>query len=406
MKFIENVEPNRYINFTDNHPKAHFLQSFAWGAFALKSKGLIPHYVGMENEEGNLVASALLLEKKTPLGYSYMYSPRGFLIDYTNYEYIRMFTNYLKEYMHQKKVIYIKFDPDIKYQDIDEEANKVEGGENNYELYNYLLSLGYRHTGFYKLYDGNEPRYTFRVNLNKPWEEVEQRFSKSFLKSVKRSEAYNLEIDHNINVDTFYNLMKLNSQKDDFILKDLEYYQSFVEEFKKDDRIKFFNLTCDPVSLKEKIKKELDEEKDLLSKTTKRSEDIKNKITRLEKELKELESYNEKIVVCSLVCTYTKKRAWSFYIGNNDLGNLTFAVSRSYYEAIKDAHDRGFDFFDLFGVVGDPHTNHKNLARIYEFKKKFGDEYIEFMGEFDLVNKKFLYKILPHLLKIYRKLRR
>ena len=39
-------------------------------------------------------------------------------------------------------------------------------------------------------------------------------------------------------------------------------------------------------------------------------------------------------------------------------------------------------------------------------KRKFGDEYIEFIGEFDLVNNKILYKMLPIMLSVYRKLRR
>ena len=47
MKFIENVDKDKYIEFTDNHPKSHFLQSYAWGEFCRKIKGQIPYYVGM-----------------------------------------------------------------------------------------------------------------------------------------------------------------------------------------------------------------------------------------------------------------------------------------------------------------------------------------------------------------------
>ena len=39
----------------------------------------------------------------------------------------------------------------------------------------------------------------------------------------------------------------------------------------------------------------------------------------------------------------------------------SFTFLRSYYEAIKDAHENGYEFFDLFGTVGDPNTNYKNL---------------------------------------------
>ena len=43
----------------------------------------------MIDDDNNLVATALILLKKTPLGYSYGYSPRGFLIDYNNQELIK-----------------------------------------------------------------------------------------------------------------------------------------------------------------------------------------------------------------------------------------------------------------------------------------------------------------------------
>ena len=148
------------------------------------------------------------------------------------------------------------------------------------------------------------------------------------------------------------------------------------------------------------MSKKIDESK-------KNTTDIKNKILRLEKEKEVFSNIDkEEVCICSLICTYTKNRAWSLYIGSDDLANFTFAVVRSYYEAIKDAYENGYEFFDLFGTTGDPYTKYKNLAKLHDFKRKFGDEYIEFIGEFDLVNNKLLYKMLPILLKVYRKLRR
>ena len=407
MKFIENVEINRYREFENNHKKSHFLQSYEWGKFCERAKGQVPCYVGMEDENSNLVATCLILLRKTPFGFSYGYAPRGFILDYSNKEIINEFTNYLKEYMKNNKIIYIKFDPDIRYQDIDENGNKIDGGENNYELYDYMLSLGYKHTGFYRLYEGNQPRYTFRINLKKSWEEIEAKFNKSFMKSVKRSYSYNLIVDNDVKVDDFYRLLQSNSSKDDFDPHSLEYYKIFSEEMSKDNNMKYFNISIRPKELLENINKEIDALNKELEVSKKKEADIKNKISRLEKE-KEVFSKIDKdeVCICSLICTYTKTHAWSLYIGSDDLANFTFAVTRSYYEAIKDAYNNGYEFFDLFGTPGDPNTKYKNLAKLHDFKRKFGDEYIEFIGEFDLVNNKLLYKMLPIMLKVYRKLRR
>lgn len=407
MKFIESIDKDKYIKFTDNHQKSHFLQSYAWGQFCKRIKGQIPYYVGLENNDNNLVATALILLKKTPFGYSYGYCPRGFILDYSDLNLIKEFSSYLKQFMKDKKIIYIKFDPDISYQDIDEEGKPFEGGNNNYELYNYMLSLGYKHTGFYKLYEGNQPRYTFRIDLNKDWEEIETKMSKSFLKSVKRSELYDFEIDNEPNVENFYHLIQCNSSKDDFDAHNLNYYKIFTEELEKEKLVKYFNISIKPKNLINKFTKDIDNLKLELEKNKKRKIDIINQINKLEKDIEIFNTLKEeKVIICSLICTYTKNRAWSMFIGSNEVANLTFAVTRSYYEAIKDAYNKKYDFFDLFGTPGDPHTTYKNLAKLHDFKRKFGDKYIEFIGEFDLVNNKLLYKMLPCLLNVYRRIRK
>ena len=38
----------------------------------------------------------------------------------------------------------------------------------------------------------------------------------------------------------------------------------------------------------------------------------------------------------------------------------------------------------------------------FEFKKKFGGDYVEFIGEFDLITNKFMYFVFNKLVPIYR----
>ena len=407
MKFIENVAKEDYINFSESHAKSHFLQSYAWGEFCNEIKGQIPCYVGILNDNNELIATCLILLKKTPFGFSYGYAPRGFILDYNELELIASFTNYLKEYMKKEKIIYIKFDPDIKYQDIDSEAMPIENENNNYELYNYMLELGYIHKGFNKLYEGNQPRYTFRINLRNDWEQIESKFSKSFMKSIKRSYNYNLIIDNKEVPENFIKLAGYNSAKNSYDAHNLKYYQVLTDKLSKNNNLKYFNVSLKPKEVSINIKKELDALKESLNNNPKKEADIKNQISKLEKDYEIFKNIDkDELMVCSLICTYTKNRAWSLFIGSDEMANQTFAVSRSYYEAIKDAYARKLDFFDLFGTTGDPHTTYKNLAKLHDFKRKFGDEYTEFIGEFDLVNKKILYKLLPGMLKVYRDIRK
>ena len=111
-------------------------------------------------------------------------------------------------------------------------------------------------------------------------------------------------------------------------------------------------------------------------------------------------------IIASLICIYTKEGGWSLYIGNDEAAEYTGTVNRLYYEFIKDAYESHLKFADLFGVCGDPHTKYKNLAGIFTYKQKLGGTCLEFLGEFDLVNKPFWYKVLPSLLKFYRNIKR
>lgn len=407
MKFIENIKEEEYLAFCQKN-NAHFLQTWAWGLVNKECRSLVPCYVGLLDDNNNLIVASLLLKKITPFNMTYFYAPRGFVMNMQDKALLKEFTKYLKIYLKKENGIYLKVDPAIKYHDIDMEANKIAGGANNYQLFNNFIDLGYIHKGFTKIHERNQPRYTFRINLKSDFKDIEDKMNRTFLKTVRRSYDYNLEIRLSDDINTFYNLIKNNALKDNFREQSLNYYNNFFTIFKKYKQTKMFEAILKPREVQMKLTNELkDLEEKVKNKQVKNNIDTENIINRLKSDIGMLSSLKEEeIVVCSLICVYTIKGAWTLYIGNGELGTKVSAVNRLYYEAIKDAYENKYDFIDLFGTVGDPHTNFKKLAGLHEFKRKMGGEYIEFLGEFDLVNKKLWYKILPPILKVYRQLRR
>lgn len=400
MKFIKNLSEKEYQEFWENTPNNHFMQSYEWGQACKKNREQIPCYVGLKNDKDEIVAAALLLKKKTPLNMCYFYAPRGFTMNFEDNKVLTEFTNGLKNYLKEENAIYLKLDPPLMYQEVNTEGEKVENGKNNYVIFNNFLNLGYKHKGFNKLYEGNQPRYTFRTYYNKynSFDEVEKTFSKSFSKPLKRSYNYDIEIYQSDEVKTFHELIKLISDKDGFNEYSFDYYNNVFEELNKKGYIKVYNVTINPSKLIEKFTKELETEK---------KEERKAKIQKDIEYFTELsKNHKDEYTCASLICTYSATGAWSLYIGNDEVATYTGTVNRLYYEFMKDAYDNGYEYADLFGVVGDPKTKYKNLAGIFEYKRKIGGDLIEFIGEFDLVNKPFWYNVLPTLLKIYRKLKK
>lgn len=397
MRLDDKISEEEYKKFWENNPYAHFLNNYNWGICNKNKRNQTPIYIGLRDEANNIVAETLLLKRKTPLNMCYYYAPRGYLIDWQNKKLVKTFTEKLKIYLKETNAIYLKVDPAIMYQEVDNEANKIPDGKNNYELFNYLLSLGYIHGGFNKLYEKNQPRYTFRTIFNNynNFEEVEKSISKTFMRTIKRSYNYDLKIELDNSIDSFYELALKVSQKDNFQSYSKKYYEDIFNLYGHDGYIKNFIAKINPKELINKFSEERNHEKN------------QDRINKLNKDIEYLNKLpKEEHIIASLICIYTKHGAWSLYIGNDETAEYTGTVNRLYYEFIKDAYENHLDFADLFGVCGDPKTKYKNLAGIFSYKQKLGGTCLEFMGEFDLVNKPFWYKVLPIMLSIYRKLKR
>ena len=65
----------------------------------------------------------------------------------------------------------------------------------------------------------------------------------------------------------------------------------------------------------------------------------------------------------------------------------------------------GYHYFNLNAITGEFNV-HNKYSGLNEAKLGFNATAIEFIGEFDLINKPFWYKILPILLKLYRKIKK
>lgn len=398
MQFVKNLSKKEYQKFWESTFNNHFMQSYEWGIAQSKTRGYENIYVGLKDSNGNLVAASLLLKKKTPFNMCYFYAPRGYTMDFSNKQVLEEYTKELKKFLQKENAIYLKLDPPLFYHEINIDATTKENGQNNYQIFNNFIHLGYIHKGFNKLYERNQPRYTFRTYFNKykDLDEIKNNMSSSFLKTLKRSYNYEIMISESNEITNFYELIKIVSNKNNFHEYSKDYYQTIFDELKNEKYIKVFNASINPNKIITKLQDEIKKEKK------------DNRREKIEKDIEYFKKINndKDIIIGSLICTYSKSGAWSLYIGNDDTALYTGAVNRLYYEFIADAFKNKYEYFDLFGVVGDPKTTYKNLAGIYEYKKKFGGDYIEFMGEFDLVNKKGWYYILPLLLKLYRSIKK
>ena len=328
MKFVTNIDKKKYEKFVSNHVKAHFLQSYAWGEFSHEARGLVPHYVGLEDKKGNLVCTALLLQKKLPLGYSYFYAPRGYVIDFYDKKLLSEFTNHLVNYIKKYKGIFI-------WKEYNNKDEEVKLDRDPHEIFDSLKVLGYKHLGFTKNFETMQPRYTFRIDMNQSMDEIISKFNKTNKQRVKKGEQ--LEADIRIgNVDDlveFNKLMELTESRKDFLSHDYNYYKKLYEIYTKDNEIALFmgSINCSRVikiyenekeSILPKINR-LKNEDNLSTTNQKKLRELEQRKDKLDEYINEYEDaknkYGDDITLASQFIIIYADKAWTLYAGNHNI---------------------------------------------------------------------------------------
>ena len=405
MKFVENIKKKEYESFLKGNKKSHFEQSYQWGEFCLESKNVVPHYVGLK-ENKKLVATALLLEKKLPFGLSYLYSPRGYVLDYDNFDLINLFTIEIKKYAKKMHAIFVKIDPDVKLHDLDNEGNVVNNNANNYKLVDYLKSIGYKHMGFNKNFENSSPRYTFRLSIDKSIDDIISGFHPTTKKIIKKGNPYNLKVIKNdiSLIDDFYLTMKQTAKRENISIYDVDYYRNFYLKLHENNMSDLYIVKADIVSLKksymetiEKLKKQIE----YITSLNKKNEYI-NQLNKALKEKEELDKIDvDELTLSSIITAKYDDKVWTIHGGNHSLLRSLNSNYLIYFEIIKDACDEGYRTIDFFGTTGNPNPKGA-VYGIHLFKKRLGGDYTEFIGEFDYPTKPVFYFLFKHLIKIKR----
>lgn len=419
MLRLKTIDKEEYDNYVRNHQyKSHFLQSLSWGEFAKVKKNLTPHYLGLTTEDNQLVAATLLLEKHLPMNMCYLYAPRGFVIDFNKKELLKTMTKKVVEFAKTRKAIFVKIDPDIirKSYNYQNEEQKL-----NYDpevIFDNIKKAGFKHLGFTKNFETSQPRYSFRINLEQSMEEIENHLSKTTKQRIAKSEKLETEvvIGTKKDIKEFYHLMTLTESRKDFISYNEDYYETLYEIFNgnKNSKATLFigkiNFNKTIKSLEKNLKRIVDQISilpiDNLSKSAKtKLEELRKQKENTQSEINKYKDYakqygNEITLSAHMIIEYGDK-AWVLYAGNHNILSETYVNYHTYYEHLRYCKSRGLKIYDQFGTIGDLREDNP-LFGLHEFKRKFGGDYVEFLGEWDYVINPVMYFVFTKLVPIYR----
>ena len=167
MKFVVNVDAKQFDDFAIHHPLNHYSKTSPFIAFK-KPEYFSGDLLGVEDEEGKLIASAVMLHKKwffPSLQFSYI--QYGFNLDINNSELIRFFAKHLMQYAKERGSAFLRMDFNITRLEHDKDGTIVPDGFNHEYITEILQEEGFVHLGYNYGYSGNwMSRFTYRLDIH------------------------------------------------------------------------------------------------------------------------------------------------------------------------------------------------------------------------------------------------
>ncbi|MDU5649769.1 MAG: peptidoglycan bridge formation glycyltransferase FemA/FemB family protein, partial [Clostridium perfringens] len=415
-KFVE-INSSEIDKFNESDRKGHIFQTSYWAE--LKKDWKKKFIAGYDNDN-NMVITATILLRKAPYINKYMgYIPRSFTCDYNNKKLLIEFTEYLREFAKKNNISFITIDPDIHLKENEEALS--EGTE----IKNFLKSLGYKNTDS-KNFEAIQPNFVFRLPL--PTEGNKMDIKKAVFKKFSSKTRYNIKVaeERGLSVevydketlnedvlDRFHEIMVTTGKRDNFLVRHREYFKDMIDYLYPHCRlymVKYsyendFNRLSEKLNkqeeaktkainkieeLKVKLDAETDEDKKSriekkLNDQDKRLKEAERQIEGFKKKISDIEPFKgQEIYLSGSIYLYYGNKAWYLYGASENILRDTMPNFAMQWSMICDSIDLGCDVYDFRGVSGD--LNPENpLYGLYKFKKGFNGNFVEFIGEFDIV---------------------
>ena len=414
MKFLRNIDQEQFDAFAIDCLYNHYSKTSYYGKWK-KQEGFTYHLCGVE-KDGKLVATALLQHKKMSFPYgSYCYVSYGYNMDYLDKELLNFINQSVIEFSREMKVTFLRIDPNVPRLEHQKDGKIKEQGFNNEIVTSQLETIGFKHLGYNYGYSGNWlSRYTYVLDLSPELPAI--------FKGIKRESIYHkknilrdLRVEEvgRAGLQTLYEGELLLAKQQGFIPKPLAYFEEMYDAFEPFVHVyvassnlskAYTNVKEEIVHLQEELQNTSEE------KTGKRNELIAS-ISSLEKELGKMEEegYDKKgeTPLGAKLIIQMKDKVWNvnmytFKILPNF--RVAFALHRKAIEECKKRDAKSYNFEGISGSL-DPKDRYYGL---FDFKRSFGGDFIEYLGEFDYVFKpkqyQFYRKYSPIPLRIKKKL--
>jgi len=380
---LELLDKQTYDAFVEKHPYGHYRKMSYWAKY-LEPQKYQAVYLGLK-ENGELQGTAMVLRKNILFGH-YDYVLWGPCIDYTNQTNARRFLEELIAFSKGHKAVFLRIDPNVIRVSRNIDGSQKEGLDQEY-ITDYLKELGFAHRGYGYGYDGSwTNRFTLMQDLSIPMPQIISQFAKSKQNVLKRHDQIGVSSkegsrdDLDYLVDFGIQLSKIQK----FEPHDRKYFEYLLDCLKEHGHLYITEIEV-PVMIAH-IEEEIES-----GKYKKDPEALKAK----ERDLalaKNWQKLGDRLVIAAGIFIVNGDKSWNLFTYNHKDFNSLKPTDNLHRYAMSKMKELGVKDYDFVGFSGRTDKDDRYYG-LYEYKKSFGSEFIEYIGEFTMVFGKSRYQL-------------
>ncbi len=386
MKFIENIEIEKYDEFVEKNSYAHYTKLSGY-AQTKKQQGFKPHYCAMVDK--NEIIATVAIYEKTQFLTKFYYIQMGPCLDYNDQDLVGKFIQEIKNMAIKNKVAFVKM------------SLNVIRNENSNNLINQLNNLGFIHKGYTYGYEGSwDNRHTVVIDLQDEITTIKNNFTKVRKSKIKKHELYCVDTK----VGTIDQLSVLcDFEKELGLLKnfkphELSYFETLYNNFK--DHLVFAIATVDFDKALEQL--------DLEINSKKYAKDIKaldSKKQSYQQILGFKNKYGNNYPIATGLFITINDYSWDLFLYNHKEFNFMYGTDAIHLFMMENMKQRGVKTYDMCGYSGNKDSSDPDYG-LYLYKTSFGAQPLEFLGEFNLIIKPNKFKYFNKIYRLNRKIKR
>ena len=331
-----------YESFVQSHPKGNFAQSTLWGK---QKPAWIWKAIAVRGEDGKIKGSMAVMIRKMPMvGRTLMYACRGPVCDLDDRETFSQLLEGAKALAKEHKSYVIKIDPDVP--------------SSNTAFAEMLQSFGFHSKEGGKNFEAIQPRYVFRLDVDgKTEEEVQAGFHQKWRYNIRVAQKKGVEVRlcGKEMVPAFADLMLTTGVRDGFVTRQPEYFAAMLDNLGEHCRLYM--------------------------------------------------AFHEGTPIAGTLAIHYGDKVWYLYGASSNEHRNLMPNYMLQWTMIQWAIETGCRVYDFRGVSGDLSEDNP-LYGLYRFKKGFGGDFTEFVGEMDLVLNKPVYLFVEKGTSLFKEVRK